>query len=331
MRITRQKLIDLARRHAQETAAASPVISAYLTGSVASGDPLLGGSADVDIVLIHQGPPPRPREVLRLSDDVHLDISHHDRTQYANPRSVRVDPWLGPAVCEPVFLYDPDHFFEWSQAGARGQFHRPDHVAARARAMLEAARSIAPAAPSSASPDWLDAYLEAVLRGANAALLPTGFPAWGRSLGLGLAERTQTMGQPEIYEGFQRLLGSENGLAREVPAWVSAWARSMDAVASTEADPELHPSRRTYYLRGFQALVEAGHPEAVLWPLLATWNRAVRASPASAPPESDPAWAQALEALRLSDPHRASRGDDLESYLDHVEELIEAWAERSGA
>ncbi len=43
-------------------------------------------------------------------------------------------------MCEPIFLYDPQHFFELAQASARGQFHRPDHVAARAQAFLDLAR-----------------------------------------------------------------------------------------------------------------------------------------------------------------------------------------------
>ncbi|MGH2607257.1 MAG: hypothetical protein ACRDG5_11765 [Anaerolineales bacterium] len=331
MRITREKLIELARRHAVDAARETALVSAYLTGSVVSGDPLLGGYADVDLVLIHETAPPRAREVVPLSDDVHLDVAHHARSRYTNPRALRVDPWLGPAVCEPAFLYDPDHFFEWAQAGARGQFHRPDHVAARARAMLEAARAIAPASASKGG-DWLAGYLEGAMRGANAAALLTGFPVWGRRFCLSLDERAHSLGHPEVHGGFVRLMAGENDIAWDLPAWISAWARAIDLASASDHDPDLHPSRRAYYLRGFQALLEAGHPESTLWHLLVTWLRAIRAL-RDAGTESDhvPAFQSAREALGLQDVDRTARAGDLESYLDHAESLIEDWAVRAGA
>lgn len=332
MNITRQKLIDLARRHAENAAGETELVSAYLTGSVVNGDPLLGGSADVDLVLIHPSRPSEAREVVRLSDDVHLDVVHHSRIRYENPRALRVDPWLGPALCEPAFLYDPGHFFEWAVAGARGQFHRPDHVAARARAMLEAARSVAPAATPVAEGDWLDGYLQGAVRGANAAALLSGFPVWGRRLILGLAEKARALGHPEVHGGFVRLLAGESDFAWDLPAWLSAWARAVDLASTHHPDPDLHPSRRAYYLRGFQALIEAGHPEAILWHLLVTWRRAMEALRAArADSDHAPAFQSARQALRLDDPHRAARAEDLEAYLDHAETLIEDWAARAGA
>jgi len=332
LRITRQKLIDLARRHAEETAAESGLLSAYLTGSVVAGEPLLGGSADVDVVLIHESAGPPTREVIRLSEDVHLDVAHHARALYANPRAIRIDPWLGPAVCEPVFLYDPDHFFEWAQAGARGQFHRADHVAARARGMLEAARAVAPGASSNGAAVWLDGYLESVQRGANAVALLTGFPVWGRRICLGLQEKAQALGHPEVYDGFLRLLGAEGTVAWDLPGWIASWARTIDLASAHRPTPDLHPSRRTYHLRGFQALVEAGRPEAVIWLLLVTWNRALQSlEGASVALEQTQIFHRALEELQLAEPTHLSRAEELESYLDHVETIVDTWAVQNGA
>ncbi len=144
MIITRAKLVELARREAEARAASGDLVSAYLVGSVAYGEPLLGGTADIDLVLIHAEDPATDREIVPLSADVHLDIVHHGRQRYAQPRGLRIDPWLGPAISGPVFLYDPQHFFEWAQAGARGQFFRADHTLARARSLLQAARDRLP-------------------------------------------------------------------------------------------------------------------------------------------------------------------------------------------
>ncbi|MGH2626130.1 MAG: hypothetical protein ACRDHY_05715, partial [Anaerolineales bacterium] len=211
-------------------------------------------------------------------------------------------------------------------------FHRPDHVAARARAMLEAARSVAPAPSPVGDDGWLDGYLEGVLRGANAAALLSGFPVWGRAFCLGLADRARSLAHPEIHGGFVRLISAEADLARNMPAWLSAWARAIDLASASDPDPDLHPSRRAYYLRGFQALLEAAHPEAILWHLLVTWRRAMRAlRAAQADSDHAPALQSALQALRLDDSDRAARAEDLEAYLDHAETLIEGWAVRAGA
>jgi hypothetical protein len=330
MRITRQKLVDLARRHAEQAANETDVLSAYLTGSVVQGDPLLGGSADIDLVLIHDVGPAQEREVVRLSADVHLDIAHHARRQYADPKSVRVDPWLGPAVSEPIFLYDPQHFFEWAQAGARGQYHRPDHVLARARSMLEAARTTAPQPGN--GPAWAGSYLEAALQGANAAALLVGPPAWGRRSALLLEQRAAALNHPEVYAGFLRLHGADGDRGWELPGWLTAWARAFDRAGQTAPAAEFHPCRRTYFLSGFQALLDDGQPAAVIGPLLRSWDHLCLILD-----ESDPsgdhraAYIPALAALQLTSEHRAARADELEAYLDHIESVLETWAERTGA
>jgi hypothetical protein len=37
-----------------------------------------------------------------LSEQVHLDIAHHARELYARPKDLRIHPWLGPSMCEPI-------------------------------------------------------------------------------------------------------------------------------------------------------------------------------------------------------------------------------------
>lgn len=328
MRITRQKLIDLAQteveRQLQDGAA---VLSGYLIGSVASGDPLFAGTADIDLVLIHRQPTPRARERRELSEHVHLDIAHHALERYQHPPALRVHPWMGPALAEPVFLYDPDHQFERIQAGARGQYHRPDHVLARAQAFLARARicaqEFAPPRPD------LARYLEGVLAGANAAASLAGPPAAGRRVALQLRQRTEQLGHPELAAGFLALLGAESGTAWDLPSWLTAWARAWDAA---EPNGRSRPqARRAYYLSAFQAFAEDGQPAAALWPMLDTWNRLIEALPAQAAPEHRPAWQDARARLRLSAAHAAERRRELDAYLDQVEAVLEGWGGEHGA
>ncbi len=330
MIITRAKLIELARREAEARAASGDVVSAYLVGSVAYGEPLLGGTADVDLVLIHAEAPQVDREMIPLSADVHLDIVHHGRERYAQPRGLRVDPWIGPSISGPVFLYDPQHFFEWAQAGARGQFFRADHALARARSLLLTARSHLP----HPLPPQLEVatLIEAALDGANAAASLAGAPAAGRRLLLDLERRAQALGRPELSDGLMRLIGIDRGDAKDAPSWLAAWARAFDAASPLTNDPRLAPCRRSYHLSGYQALAEAGRPDAVVLPLLLIWDRTMRfleAHGQAAP--FRPAWEDALQRLGLSPEALKPRALELESYLDAMETLMDAWAVRNGA
>jgi hypothetical protein len=330
VRITRETLIELARRETEQRAAIGDIISGYVIGSVARNDPLLGGTTDIDLVLIHQGHPPTTREIVRLSEQVHLDIAHHPRELYSQPRELRVHPWLGPTMCEPIFLYDPQHFFEWAQAGARGRFYRPDHVYARANAFLKMSRQSR--SVLKLSERWIKTYTRATLEAANAVACLTGFPVAGRRVALDLKQAAMDLGHPEVYEGFLHLLGMDAIQPNDTSELLSAWTRCFDQASEFSSEPELDPCRRSYYLSGFQAILEAGHPDAIIWTLLTTWERAIhslknaeRAAPHLL------LWEGALEQLRLTSAGSDARNDELERYLDHMEEIVESWAERNGA
>jgi hypothetical protein len=331
VRVTREKLIQLARKEVERRASLDGgLLSGYIIGSVAAGDPLLGETGDIDLVLIHDGEPEAEREVIPLSDEIHIDVHHHPRRFYAQPPQLRVHPWLGPALCEPIFLYDPTHFFERAQAGARGQFHRPDHVRARAAAFLDGARRLHSAlAPGGR---WMAGYLAAVRDAANAAGTLAGFPAAGRRVALALQALSDDLGHPEVYGGFLRLLGAEDLSPAEAGPWLSSLARAYDVVATDNPSPMLAAARRGYYLAGFQALVNGGEPHAAIWPMLEVWESCLHSlgeAPRAIPLRAE--WHAARERLGLAEGQAQSRTDQLESYIDHVETVIEEWAERHGA
>jgi hypothetical protein len=330
VRIDPDKLVDLARSEAEQRAKVDDVISAYLIGSVARGDPLLGDTADIDLVLIHSEPPAQVREMVFLSEQVHLDIAHHARDLYASPKDLRIHPWLGPAMCEPVFLHDPQHFFEWAQAGARGQFFRPDHTLARAHAFLKRARQAKAVLPLSSR--WLNTYMRAVMDGANAVVSLTDFPAAGRRFALSLQRATVDLAQPEIYHGFLRLLGADALNGSDLPEWVGAFAYAYDDASATLPNPELAPYRQPYFVRGFQALMEAGQPEAIVATLFKTWEGVLHTLE-SADQDSThlPVWLHALKQSRLGPLSVEIRMEELERYLDAVETILETWAEQHGA
>src|SRR5512143_3183979 len=97
MRVTRESLVRLAKENAQERSFNDrSIIAAYLTGSLlAEADPMLGGTTDIDLVLVHNAPPALSREIVKLTPDFHLDIRHRTKSEFKSPRELRTDPYLG--------------------------------------------------------------------------------------------------------------------------------------------------------------------------------------------------------------------------------------------
>jgi hypothetical protein len=330
VKIMGSTLVSLARHEAERRGKRGDIISGYLIGSVARGDDLLGGTTDIDLVLIHRNPPGVPREMVYLSDEVHLDILHHDRGVYQQPRDLRVHPWIGPSMCEPLFLYDPEHFFERAQAGARGQFFRLDHVHQRARAFIHRARQTR--ALLAVTDRWLKSYCHSAIEAVNAAACLTGFPAAGRRVILDLQGAMADLGSPELLGMFLQLIGADRLSAWDLPAVFGSWAKAFDAATERSNDAELARCRRAYYLNGFQALAEGDQPRAVTWTLLTSWERSVFALD-SKPETLDHriAWADFLKDLNLSPEYHGARSEQLDAFIDQVEVFIEEWSENVGA
>jgi hypothetical protein len=328
VRVTRQKLIDLARHECLQQAAEGDVVAGYLAGSVAVGEPLLAGTADIDLVLIHTGEPAVPRQIKPLSAEIHLDIAHHSAAFYDQPRELRLHPWWGPAIAEPVFLHDPTHLFELAQASARGQFFRPDHVHARARGFLSRAQHALQRAR--AGNGWRPAYLLAVADAANAAASLTGAPATGRRAWLTLERRLLGLDASDLIDSCLSLLGGREAVLQAL-AWIHGWAATFDHL-DRPTSPELHPARRPYWQRGLQALLEAGRPDAVIWPLLPLWTQTIAGLPSDAASRNLQAeFESAMAACGLAEQAQAERCLLLEDFIDRVDERLESWAGANGA
>ncbi len=134
MRVTRESLIRIAKETSQERSYNDHgIVAAYLTGSLISdGDPMLGGTTDIDLVLVHATQPGVVREIVKLTPDFHLDIRHRTKSDFKSPRELRTDPLLGYEMYDPLLLAERGKFFEFVQAGRRAGFHlRHGHVQRR--------------------------------------------------------------------------------------------------------------------------------------------------------------------------------------------------------
>jgi hypothetical protein len=333
MRINRETLFKIAQDTvAQRTRADRDIQIAYLSGSLLGENYSLGGTADVDLVFIHLADPAVEREIVRLTDDVHLDIAHHVEKDYRQARLLRLHPWLGPALAECKPLYDPHHTLDFIQASVRGGINRTEYILQRARSQVEHARrmwSSFASGVSTAGVEEVSLYLQAVEYAAQGITLLSGSPLAERRFLLEFPARAEAAGHSGLYPGLLGLLGAAQVDADRVRSWLPDWEASLEALPEADRPPRLHPARKYYYRKAIEAILSRDQPLAALWPLLRTWTDSARLLPDGSPLRSS--WSNAAQALGLLLPGFGERIAALDAYLDTVEEAVERWAKASGA
>jgi len=332
MRITPALLLKIARDTvAQRTRSDHGLLSIYLHGSLLEDDPLLGGTADIDLVFIHDEEYSVEREIQRLTDEVHLDIAHHARSDYRWARSLRLHPWLGPTIINCKLLYDPQHFMDFTQASVRGQFNQPDNVLGRARGQADHARQMwfslhdLTGEPGLAE---INLYLQAIEHAVNAVASLSGPPLTERRFLLRFPARAEAIGRPGLYPGLLGLLGGPNVDGQTLSAWLPAWQTAYQAIPAAQAPPRLHPVRCAYYKRAFEKILGGNHPHDALWPLLRSWAQVMLFLPASGIQHQE--WAEAFQRLGLQGEGFTQRVAALDAYLDTVEEILDDSARAAG-
>lgn len=335
MRVTRESLIRIAKETAQERAFNDPdIIAAYLTGSLVSSetDPLLGGTADIDIIFVHANEPTHRREFAQLTPDFHLDISHRAKSEFKRPRELRLDPWLGWEMYDPMLLYEREKFFEFIQAGLRAgfEFNAPAPALQRSRLLLSHGRSIwrdLLGVEDTMTPQDLAQYLKSLYHAINAVAELSGPPLQERRLMLEFAPRAETAQRPGLNDGLLDLLGVLSLDPALISAWLPEWKGAFEAaMENNRVDPRIHPARLNYYEKAIRAMLESEKPQTALWPLLQTWTLAVDVLPEQALNT----WRSACDQLGFTSTSLEARVNGLDQYLDEVEVLLDELATQYG-
>ncbi|HEX6270945.1 MAG TPA: hypothetical protein VFZ43_11960 [Anaerolineales bacterium] len=334
MRVTRESLIRVAKETAQERAFNDQdIIAAYLTGSLISDtDPMLGGTADIDIIFVHASEPKPRREFVKLTPDFHLDISHRARAEFKRPRELRLDPWLGWEMYDPLLLFEREKFFEFVQAGLRAgfEFNAPAPALKRSRILLSHGRGIwrdLLEAGDAVTPQDITQYMKSLYHAVNAVAELSGPPLQERRLMLEFAPRTETAQRPEMNAALFGLLGAAELRSSTLNEWLLEWKVAFEsAMDNSRVDTRIHPARVNYYDKAIRAILVSENPRAALWPLLQTWSLAVEVLPEHA---LEP-WRSACRRLGLTAPDFEGRVEGLDNFLDEVEVLLDELATQYG-
>ena len=333
MRITNEILLKLAK----DTVARSvkedrSLLAVYLHGSLLRETALLGNTADIDLFYVHNEEVRVDREIIRITDDVHLDIAHHSHKVYRQPRELRQHPWLGPVINGCKILYDPQHFLDFAQASVRGQFNRPDQVLGRISSLSEHARQIwlgfhlEPKEPN--AQDVLK-YLRAIEHAANALAGISGPPLTERRFLLDLPSRMDVVQRHGLYAAVLGLLGAPLVDAETLRAWLPAWQAAYTSIPETRTPIKLHPHRLLYYQHAIETILSSERFQDALWPLWHTWTLAVSVLPEESAQHA--AWSDAGQHLGLLGVGFSERIRALDAFLDTVEDTQETWARENGA
>ncbi len=334
MRVTREILLKAARTAVQQrTTRDKHIVCAYLTGSLIDDLPLLGGTADIDLIFVHDGTPQQPREIVRLTPDVHLDLAHHDQSLYNQPRELRLNPWVGSyLVKDPIVLHGTQHWFEFVQATVFSKFYQPEYVIRRAQPLVEKARQTwldFQLDPQEPDPQRIWLYLQAVENAANAVALLTGAPLTERRFFLLFRDRMTELGYPAMADAFIYLLAASLPPEAAFNQIQQHWKDTLTLIGSKEDCPiNLNAIRHPYYFRAVEALSHDELP-AALWVVLRTWTQAIT-SMESATKNQLSNWQEDLSQMGLTGAAFQDRVNDLDHFLDQVEEIIEKWAETNG-
>jgi hypothetical protein len=334
MRVTRETLIRIARETVKERSFNDKdIIAAYLTGSIVGNtDPMLGGTADIDLILVHASAPMQKRELVKLTPDFHLDIGHRAKAEFKSPRELRTDPWLGYELYAPMFLYEREKIFDFVQAALRAgnEFESIPLILQRCRKLLDHGRQIwidLSDIGDKAGPKEVSKYFKSLFHAANAVAELSGPPIQERRLLLEFPARAKAAERPGMVAGFLGLIGA-NGLdAESISAWLPAWKSAFVAASeSGKADGRINSARLNYYEKAIHAILGGEQSTAALWPLLQTWTLSAQVLPEA----EVQSWRAIFESLGLVGERFAERVEGLDQYLDEIDILLDEIATANG-
>lgn len=333
MRVTRESLVRIAKETAQERAFNDPdIIAAYLTGSLLGDEPMLGGTADIDIVFVHKNLPSKPREFVKLTPDFHLDISRRTKDEFKSPRELRGDPWLGYEMYNPTLLYEREKFFDFVQASLRAgfDFEQPPLMLQRCRKMLSHGRQIwmdLSEVEEEAGPKEIKKYMKSIFHAVNAIAEISGAPLQERRLLLEFPARAEAAQKPGFAAGALGLIGANKVDLEKINTWMGDWKAAYKVACEKKAvDIRINPIRANYYEKAIKSILESETPQAALWPLIHTWTLAAEVLGG----DHFKFWENAAKDLGLLGSDFQEKVEGLDHYIDDIEILLNEIASANG-
>ncbi len=333
MRVTRESLLRIAKETAQEQAYNDKdIVAAYLTGSLLNVDPMLGGTADIDIVFVHKTLPKQAREFVKLTPDFHLDIIRRTKDEFKSPRELRSDPWLGYEMYDPILLYEREKFFDFVQASLRAgfDFEQPALMLQRCRKMLSPGRRAwheLTEITAAAGPKEIKKYMKSLFHALNAVAELSGPPIQERRLLLEFPARAEAAQQTTFIASAFDLIGANHVDVDKIKSWIPDW-KSAFSLAAEKADVDIRISltRMNYYEKAIHAMLAGEIPFAAIWPLFHSWTLSAGVLDG----DHLKFWQNAAGELGLLGVGFGEHMEGLDHFIDDVEIMLDKIASENG-
>lgn len=333
MRVTKDSLLRIAKETVQERAYNDlNIIAAYLTGSLLRDEPMLGGTADIDLVFVHKNEPKTKREFKKLTPDFHLDIIHRSKDDFKSPRELRGDPWLGYEVYDPLLLYEREKFFDFVQASLRAgfEFEQPTLTLQRSKTLLNNARKIwfeFSEHEDDVTPKQIHLYLQSLFNAINAVAGLNGAPIHERRLLLEFPARAEIIQKQNMVATAYQLLGANKTDIDQIKSWLSDWKSAFKiASENKKSDERINSIRLNYYDKAIKSMLDGETPLSCLWLILHTWTL----SSLTLNGDHLKFWQNACASLGLIGDGFHEYVQGLDHFLDEIEILLEEFANVNG-
>ena len=328
MRITKELLLKFANSTVEKRVQShrSTLLAAYLHGSITHPDfTPLGGITDIDLVLVWEVTPPEKREFARITDEIHLDITHHSRDMYRSPREMRTDPWMGPTIYRFKIVHDPSHILDFAQASVRDRFFEPTNVLERARKLAGRARDtwMTLLGEPSQTPESALKFLASLADAANAiALLNEAPPLAERSFLVDFYKHAQAIEKPALYLLLIEALGGGDTNTDELNEWQTPWE---DAITHLHAN---NIPRILYHQKAVEALLASERPPDALWPILWQWTQVAQSMEVGSPAYHK--WQDVSKKVGTIGKRFEQRLEKLDALLEIIEDVLTVWGHSQG-
>lgn len=333
MRLTRERLLNLTNSYLTKIVRKDPnIICIYLTGSMLNEDPFIGGTTDVDLVIVHNHPRDIPRQIVPITEEATLDIHFFQQAYYTPQRKIRLDPWVGPALCfDPVLLYGKGHWFEFTQAAIEAGFFQPGCVLQRSRLFFakafESYRELRQNRSMTQS-RYILTTLRTIENVCNSVASLNGPPLTDRRILKSFKDVCEAVKIEDAVPLLNQLFLSENDLKPHRDYFLQSWTYYLEQFGKSDLArtiPKYHAFRLKYYTAAVETYWDE-HLISALWLMLKTWSVVVEWCSLQGNPHYD----GFLNALQAGLPFHETRESQLSDFIDCVDEGIERWGNENG-
>lgn len=321
MRISRDSLVKLAKDNVEKRFVRDQNVTAvFLVGSLRHENAVVENAADIDLLVIHNGELLRDREIIRLSNEYHLDIAYETIDLYSQPRELRSEGWRGWAMWDPVLLFQRGKFFEYTQSVVRSQFDEPANIIKRARYFADPARQTYTELqlnPETATPLIL---INTAYKAGNALASLLGPPLPERKFLAEFPDRARQMGMTELIQMLFSVI-SNNIPAEKIQQMIPDWQSAFITAAKSPGDLRLHSARLAYYKTAIEKQLEGNYPRSALWPMLHTW--ALAADSGNFSEEQILLWENFCSDIGVNPEQIPDRLQALDALIENMVEILE--------